>query len=170
MFPSETLERLETVLTALAKNEADQLRSGLTTSAQETRYALRDARRVHEALKEAREALTLPVYKAPRKESDLTEGELLALRDNDPLAGTEFREMATLFLQMMGLLHDVSGALKHRETRLAVVPEARPDSDGLAHPPEWWPSEWTAEAMRLLECRAQSLHDSTRGFTRPLQK
>ena len=170
MFPSETIERMENVAAALAKNERDQLEAGLATSAAETGYALKDAVAVLAKLKEARTALTLPRCKHVYKEADLTSEERIELQDNDPVAGTEFREMATLFDQMMTFVHEVSGSLKHRESRLKLVPDANPDSDGPAklHPPEWWPGDWTEEAVRLMHGRAQSLYDRTHAFTRSL--
>jgi hypothetical protein len=92
---------------------------------------------------------------------------LEALRDNDPVAGTEFREMATLFVQMHGFACDASQALSLRGLRLDA-PCGEQDQDGASHPPRWWPAEWTGEALRLMTVRSQSLHDNTRGFTRSL--
>ena len=168
MFPSETLERMEAVVTALARIERDQLEAGLSASAAETGHALKDAHEVLRQLNAARSGLTLPVYRSIRGEDELTHEERVAFRDNDPVAGTEYREMATLFVQMKDFLSDVSGALAHRAGRLTALPHD-PDSDGPIHPPEWWPKDWTEEAVRLMESRAQSLHDNTRGFTRPLR-
>lgn len=178
MFPSETTERMEGVVAALAKNERDQLQAGLTTSAAETTHAVRDAERILRKLKEARTALALPVYKSVRREGDLTQEERTALAGNDPVAGTEYREMATLFVQMHEFVCDVSQALGLRGAkqlpRLDLPPRGAaardPDEDGPSHPPAWWPGEaWTEEAVRLMNARAQSLHDNTHAFTRPLR-
>ncbi len=51
--------------------------------------------------------LTLPVYKTIEKMEHMTREEAMAFHDNGPVAGDEFREMATLFLQMHGLVHDL---------------------------------------------------------------
>ncbi len=176
MFPPETVERMETVVTALTKNARDQSDAGHTTSAAETGRALEDANRVLGQLKEARTALTLPVYKNVRGDADLTPEERRALADNDPVAGTEFRELATLFIQMHEFVCDVSQALGLRAMRLdarhktaAKEPKQGSDEDGPSHPPAWWPEEWTEETMHLMNARAQSLHDNTRAFTRTLR-
>ena len=94
-----------------------------------------------------REHLTLPAYRTIDKAERMTPEEAMAFRDNDPVAGTEFREMATLFLQMHDLVSDLLG---------------RADlSAALGSPPP--------EEVRILQARSQALVDNTRNFTRPLR-
>ncbi len=134
MLPSETTWRMETAVTALAKNERDQLEAGLASSAAETGHALADARKVLEKLKGTRSALTLPTHKSPRSEADLTKAERTAFAENDPVAGTEYREMATLFVQMHEFVCDVLQALGLRALRLEAAAEGS-DEDAPSHPP-----------------------------------
>ena len=93
------------------------------------------------------EHLTLPVYKTIDKAERMTPEEAMALHDNDPVAGTEFREMATLFLQMHDLVHDLLG-----RAGLSAAPGSPPP-----------------EEARILRARSQALVDNTRNFTRPLR-
>jgi hypothetical protein len=72
----------------------------------------------------------------------------MAFHDNDPLAGSEFREMAALFLQMHEFVGDVSQGF------------TRSNAQGGARP---------REALRIMEARAQALVDNTRNFTRPIR-
>lgn len=87
--------------------------------------------------------LALPVYKVIEKPEHMTENEAMAFQDNDPVAGTEFREMATLFLQMHDLICD-------------FVPCSRGNDP-------------TREALRIIQARSQALVDNTRNFTRPIR-
>jgi hypothetical protein len=95
--------------------------------------------------------LTLPVYKVIEKREHMTSEEAIAFYDNDPVAGTEFREMATLFLQM----HDLICGLVPDS-----LPGSLPGSRGIACAPE---------ALRILQGRSQALVDKTRNFTRPIR-
>lgn len=87
--------------------------------------------------------LTLPVYKVIEKPEHMAEDEAMAFDDNDPVAGTEFREMATLFLQMHDLVCD-------------LIPGTRGNDP-------------TPEALRIVQARSQALVDNTRNFTRPIR-
>lgn len=91
--------------------------------------------------------LTLPTYKTIDKTGRMTPEEAMAFRDNDPVAGTEFREMATLFLQMHGVVQD----LLDRAGLCAA----------LGSPPP--------EDVRIMQARTQALVDNTRNFTRPIR-
>ncbi len=144
---NQVLDRLDIVRTTLAKTERDQLEEGKNVSAAETGHALKEVRAVVEAVRNADRDLTLPVYKHVGSRDELSEEEARALFDNDPLAGTEFREMATLFLQMHGLVHD----LLDRVGLCAA----------LGSPP--------LEDVRIMQARSQSLVDNTRNFTRPIR-
>ena len=91
------------------------------------------------------EDLTLPVYKEIERMEQLTSEESMALHDNDPVAETEFREMATLFLQMHDFVFGVNQTVAH-------TTGVRP-----------------SEGVRIMEARTQALVDRTNGFTRPLR-
>lgn len=91
--------------------------------------------------------LTLPAYKIVRSRAELSEEEARALFDGDPVAATEFREMATLFMQMHSLVDEL---LERAGLRPAF-----------GSPPP--------EHVRLLQERSQALVDNTRHFTRPIR-
>ena len=92
---------------------------------------------------EPADELTLPVYKVIEKPEDMTEEERMAFHDNDPVAGTEFREMATLFLQMHDLIPDLVSGVTGKNL--------------------------SPEILCLVQARSQALVDNTRNFTRPLR-
>jgi hypothetical protein len=141
------LDRLDIVRTTLAKTQRDQLEEGRNVSAAESGHALKDVRAAIEAIRNADRDLTLPVYKHVRSPDELSEEEARALFDNDPVAGTEFGEMATLFLQMHGLVQDLLD-----KAGLCAA---------LGSPPP--------EDVRILQARSQALVDNTRNFTRPIR-
>ena len=85
--------------------------------------------------------LTLPIYKVIEKPEHMTLEEAMSFHDNDPVAGTEFRELATLFLQMHEIVCD-------------LIPGFRGNAP---------------EALRILLGRSQALVDRTRNFTRPIR-
>ena len=95
---------------------------------------------------EPADELTLPVFKVIEKPEHMTPEEAMALRDNDPVAGTEFHEMATLFLQMHALVCDLKPS----------------DLNGPGY-------DFTAESLKILRARSQALVDNTRNFTRPVR-
>lgn len=109
----------------------------------ERRY---DVHRIAE-IEAPKEHLTLPVYKTIDKTEHMTREEAMAFQGNEPVAGSEFREMATLFLQMHDLVHDLLG-----RAGLCAA---------LGSPPP--------EEVRILQARSQALVDNTRNFTRPLR-
>lgn len=88
--------------------------------------------------------LTLPVYKHVTSIEGLNKQEAMAFHDNDAVAGTEFREMATLFLQMHDFLCNFA-------------------------PPSFLPQDPSREAVRIMQARSQALVDKTHNFTRPLR-
>ncbi len=95
-----------------------------------------------------KEHLTLLVYKTIDKTEHMTREEAMAFHDNEPLAGSEFREIAALFLQMHEFVGDVSQGF------------TRSNAQGGAR---------SREALRIMEARAQALVDNTRNFTRPIR-
>ena len=91
------------------------------------------------------EHLALPVYKTIDRAERMTQEEAMAFQGNDPVAGSEFREMATLFLQMHGLVQD----LLDRAGLCAALGSSPP------------------EEVRIVQARSQALVDNTRNVTRP---
>ncbi len=144
---NQVLDRLDIVRTTLAKTQRDQLEEGKNASAGETGYALKEVKAAVEAVRNADRDLTLPVYKHVASRDELSEEEAQALFDNDPVAGTEFREIATLFLQMHGLVQDLLD-----KAGLCAA---------LGSPPP--------EEVRIVQARSQALVDNTRNFTRPIR-
>lgn len=104
------------------------------------------------------EHMTLPVYKTIDETEHMTREEAMAFHDNEPVAGTEFREMATLFMQMHEFVCDVVQC--HRLSKIA--------GDEHAHH-RTGPAGWPEEAVRIMNARAQSFQDRTRNFTRPIR-
>ncbi len=136
------LDRLDCVRTTLAKTERDQLEEGKSVSAAETEHALKDVAAAIEAIKAADRDLTLPVYRHLTSRDELTAEEAQALQGNEPVAGKEVKEMATLFLQMHDFVYGVA------------------EGDGTLR---------SREDVRLMQARSQALVDKTRNFTRPLR-
>ena len=98
----------------------------------------------------SRDELTLPVLKILDSPEQMTREERMDFQGNDPVAATEFEEMATLFLQMHDL---ICGASINRLRGLLEVTDSRLSHTGL----------------HVLQARAQSLIDNTGSFTRPLR-
>lgn len=100
--------------------------------------------------RENNETLTLPVLKTIDSPTHMTRKEKIAFRDNDPVAGTEFEEMATLFLQM----HDLVCSAPAEDLR--VILDAT--DSGLS-----------PLGLQILQARSQALVDNTRSFTRAVK-
>lgn len=133
-------ERLSDVADQLAKEENFATKEGRSTDRLEMGYALKNVGRVIEALKKEHALLTLPAQKAIRRQEDFTPAELTAYMDNDPVAGTELRELMTLFED----LRDFATTVR----------------EGGA---------WKWEAVHIMLARGQSLYDKTAGFQRPIR-
>lgn len=100
--------------------------------------------------KENSAELTLPIYKVINGPQDLTREEAMNLQGNDPVAETEFREMATLFLQM----HELVCGAPPRDLKVLL---------------QITDSNLSEEGLHILQARCQSLVDNTGSFNRPIR-